>query len=118
MVVATALLAFEAGGERLAIDAAAVQEIIGVPHISRVPNAPPSLEGVASVRGQAVPILSVATLRGRERGLGKRVLILHRQPPVGLLVDNVASIQSAGSATPLNLEALLRPALRSAARTT
>jgi purine-binding chemotaxis protein CheW len=117
MVVATALLAFEAGGESLAIDAAAVQEIISVPRVSRVPNAPPSLEGVASVRGQAVPILSVATLRGRKRGLGKRVLVLHQQPPVGLLVDNVASIRSAGSATPLDLETLLRPALRSATRT-
>jgi purine-binding chemotaxis protein CheW len=118
MVVATALLGFEAGGESLAIDAGAVQEIISVPHVSRVPNAPPSLEGVASVRGQAVPILSVAMLRGRERGIGKRVLILHQQPPVGLLVDNVASIRSADSATPLDLEALLRPALRSAGRRT
>src|ERR1700722_5650646 len=106
MVVATALLGFEAGGESLAIDAAAVQEIIGVPHVSRVPNAPPSLEGVASVRGQAVPILSVAALRGRERALGKRVLILHQRPPVGLLVDNVASIGSAGPTTPLDLGAL------------
>jgi purine-binding chemotaxis protein CheW len=118
MVVPTALLAFEAGGERLAIDAAAVQEIIGVPHISRVPNAPPSLEGVASVRGQAVPILSVATLRGRERGLGKRVLILHQQPAVGLLVDNVASVRAVESTVPLDLETLLRPALRSAGTTT
>src|ERR1700722_276262 len=118
MVVATALLGFEAGGESLAIDAGAVQEIISVPPVSGVPNAPPSLEDVASVRGQAVPILSVAMLRGRERGIGKRVLILHQQPPVGLLVDNVASIRSADSATPLDLEALLRPALRSAGRRT
>jgi purine-binding chemotaxis protein CheW len=118
MAVATALLAFEAGGESLAIDAAAVQEIISLPHVSRVPNAPPSLEGVASVRGLAIPILSVAALRGREPRPGKRVLILHGEPPVGLLVDNVASIRPTGSATPLDLGALLRPALRSAARTT
>jgi purine-binding chemotaxis protein CheW len=117
MTAATALLAFEAGGEPLAIDASAVQEIVSVPRISRVPNAPPSLEGVASVRGLAIPILSVAALRGREPQPGKRVLILHQQPPVGLLVDRVAALRPAGSIVPLDVDALLLPALRPAART-
>jgi purine-binding chemotaxis protein CheW len=118
MAVDAALLAFEAGGEHLAIDAADVQEIIGVPRISRVPNSPPSLEGVASVRGLAVPILSVAALRGRERRHGKRILILRQQPPVGLLVDNVASVRAGGPIAPLDLERLLEPVLRPAVRTT
>ena len=108
-----ALLAFEAGGEPLTIDAAHVREIVGLPRIARVPHAPASLEGVASVRGSAIPILSVSVLRGRERSPGTQVLILDQEPPVGLLVDNVAAITSTGTGTPLDLEALLRPALRS-----
>ena len=108
-----ALLAFEAGGEPLTIDAAHVREIVGRPRITRVPHAPASLEGVASVRGSAVPILSVSVLRGRERSAGTQVLILDQEPPVGLLVDSVAAITSDGTGTPLDLEALLRPALRS-----
>ena len=108
-----ALLAFEAGGEPLTIDAAHVREIVGLPRIARVPHAPASLEGVASVRGSAIPILSVSVLRGRERSPGTQVLILDQEPPVGLLVDNVAAITSTGTGTPLDLEALLRPAFRS-----
>ena len=107
-----ALLAFQAGGESLTIHAAHVREIVGRPNITRVPHAPASLEGVASVRGSAVPILSVSVLRGGERSPGTQVLILDQEPPVGLLVDNVAAITSAGTGTPLDLESLLRPALR------
>lgn len=114
MVSATpaALLAFEAGGEPLTIDAAHVREIVGRPRITRVPHAPASLEGVASVRGSAVPILSVSVLRGRERSAGTQVLILDQEPPVGLLIDSVAAITSVGTGAPLDLEALLRPAIR------
>lgn len=112
----TALLTFEAGGEPLTVDAAAVREIVGRPRITRIPHAPASLEGVASVRGTAVPILSVSILRGRKRSPGTQVLILNQEPPVGLLVDSVAAIKSAGAGTPLDLDALLRPAVKPANR--
>ena len=112
-----ALLAFEAGGESLTVKATAIREIVGRPRIARVPNAPSSLEGVASVRGLAVPILSVSVLRGRERSPVTQVLILDQVPPVGLLVDSVDTIRPAGTSAPLDLEALLRPALRTEAGT-
>src|SRR5690348_15734820 len=112
-----AVLAFAAGGESLTLDAAAVREIVGRPRITRVPHAPASLEGVASVRGLAVPVLSVSVLRGGARSPGTQVLILDQEPPLGLLVDSVAAVTPAGSSTPLDLEALLRPAFRAEKRT-
>lgn len=113
----TAFLAFQAGGESLNIRAAYVREIVVRPRITRVPHAPASLEGVASVRGSAVPILSVSALRGRERSIGTQVLILDQEPPIGLLVDNVVAIVPTSTGIPLDLKALLQPALRSEART-
>ena len=68
------MLAFEAGGERLAIEAAKVREVVDAPRLTRLPQAPPGLIGVANIRGLALPILSTATLRGHAAGTGRRIL--------------------------------------------
>lgn len=109
------MLAFEAGGERLAIEAAKVREVVDAPRLTRLPHAPPGLIGVANIRGSALPILSTATLRGRAAGVGRRVLVLDHDPAFGLLVDSVDSLHPAGGLTEVDPDELLRPALKPAA---
>jgi len=55
---------FEAAGERLALPAAQVMEIVRPPTITRVPHSPPNLLGVANLRGRVLPVVSVAGLLG------------------------------------------------------
>ena len=55
---------FEAAGERLALSAAQVMEIVRPPAITRVPHSPPNLLGVANLRGRVLPVVSVGGLLG------------------------------------------------------
>ena len=55
-------MTFKLGNELFAINVAQVREVIEVPAITRVPNAPEYLRGVVNVRGKAIP---VADLRQR-----------------------------------------------------
>ena len=55
---------FIAGNEVFAVDMAPVLEIIRVPEVVRVPLAPPSLEGLANLRGKVLPIISLRRIFG------------------------------------------------------
>ena len=50
------LLVFRVGTERFGVALAAVSEIIDSPVVRRLPDAAPSLLGVATVRGELVPL--------------------------------------------------------------
>ena len=96
------ILTFEAGGQSLAIATKAVSEVVTTPRITRVPQAPASLKGLANLRGKVVPILSVeALLGGAASGTGSRIIVLMGDDPVGLAVDRVSAmrhIERAGDA--------------------
>jgi len=97
------ILMFEAGGQTLAIATDQVAEVVAAPRITRVPQAPPSLQGVANLRGRVVPILSVEALLGGSVGPStSRVIVLSGDNPVGLAVDRISSLRSAarGEAAP------------------
>ena len=49
------LLVFRVGAERFGVRLAAVGEIIDSPVVRRLPDAAPSLHGLATVRGEQVP---------------------------------------------------------------
>lgn len=91
-VASTQLLAFAAGGERLAMPADEVVEVIPSPATTRVPHAPASLRGLANVRGQVVPVVSLAALLGQNAGSEGRLVMLGGAKPVGLLVDRVSAL--------------------------
>ena len=55
---------FRVGDELFAVEMNPVQEIIRVPDVVRVPLAPPSLCGLANLRGKVLPILSLRYLFG------------------------------------------------------
>ena len=53
------LVTFQAAGEEYAIEIMNVQEIIRITEISRIPKAPPFIEGVVALRNQLLPIVNL-----------------------------------------------------------
>lgn len=85
-------LTFSVGDERLGMAAALVQEVVTLPRLARVPHAPDALMGVANIRGAIVPVLSLASLLGREQAAVQRVIVTQLDGPVGLAVSGVSQI--------------------------
>ena len=86
---------FIAGDEVFAVDMAPVQEIIRVPEVVRVPLAPPTLDGLANLRGKVLPIISLRRVFGfaeREYDDATRALVIDIGQPLGFVVDKVASV--------------------------
>jgi len=88
-------LTVSSNGVRLAIPVGDIAEVIREPAVTRVPLSPPSLVGVSNLRGSVLPILSLATLLGQQHsgGAAKKVVVVDRGSPVGLLVDEVSSLK-------------------------
>jgi purine-binding chemotaxis protein CheW len=86
---------FIAGDQVFAVDMAPVQEIIRVPEVVRVPLAPPTLDGLANLRGRVLPIISLRRIFGfAERGYddSTRAVVIDLGQPLGFVVDRVASV--------------------------
>lgn len=86
---------FIAGDQVFAVDMAPVQEIIRVPEVVRVPLAPPTLDGLANLRGKVLPIISLRRIFGfEERGYddSTRAVVIDLGQPLGFVVDRVASV--------------------------
>ena len=76
-----------------------VQEIIRMPDLVQVPLCPPSLEGIANLRGAVLPVTSLRRLFGTEHALhddSTRVVVMHQGGnPLGFVVDRMASVITA-----------------------
>jgi purine-binding chemotaxis protein CheW len=86
---------FIAGNEVFAVDMAPVQEIIRVPTVVRVPLAPPTLDGLANLRGKVLPIISLRRIFGfaeQAHDDATRALVIDIGQPLGFVVDKVASV--------------------------
>lgn len=86
---------FIAGDEVFAVDMAPVQEIIRVPDVVRVPLAPPTLDGLANLRGKVLPIISLRRIFGfveHTHDDATRALVIDIGQPLGFVVDRVASV--------------------------
>ena len=90
------IVTFEVGQEEFAVDILAVQEIIRVGQITRVPQSPPSVEGAVNFRGQITPVVNLRRRFGIEAiELGKdaRIVIIEiHNRIVGFLVDRVHEV--------------------------
>jgi purine-binding chemotaxis protein CheW len=82
--------------ERLyAVPADQVSEVIRVPPVSRVPQAPPSLLGLANLRGAVLPVASLRRLLGRPGDDDRpemRAIVLDGGAPAALVVDRVEAL--------------------------
>lgn len=90
-------MVFYAGGTAFGADIRDVREIIRLSSITAIPGTAGHMEGITSVRGEIVPLLSLRSLAGVpqcEHDSDTRVLILDRLPPLGLIVDSVGEVKS------------------------
>jgi purine-binding chemotaxis protein CheW len=89
---------FHVGGEVFAFPMADVREIIRVPEVVRIPLAPPTLEGMANLRGRVLPVVNLRRTFNFEQIAyddSTRVVIVELNgSPVGFVVDRVASVIS------------------------
>lgn len=86
---------FTVAGETFGVALEEVKEIIRMPAVVRVPLAPPSLAGLANLRGTVLPVVATRSLFGSapaEPDDATRVVVLDHAQPVGIVVDRVVSV--------------------------
>jgi purine-binding chemotaxis protein CheW len=90
------LVTFEVGEEEFAIDILAVQEINRMMQITRVPQSPPSVEGVINLRGRIIPVVDLRkrfNLATQAHGGDSRIIVVEvRGRVLGFTVDRVNEV--------------------------
>lgn len=90
------LVVFAMAKELYGVSIDSVHEIVKVPDITQVPDAPAYLVGVINLRGKIIPVIDLRrrlNLQGMERTKTSRVLITENEGRlVGLLVDAVSEV--------------------------
>ena len=97
------LVTFRIGVEEFAVDILAVQEIIRLLQITRVPRAPAYVVGVINLRGKVIPVIDLRVRFGMpevERDSHTRIVVMEfEQRIVGFLVDAVSQVLRIPAAT-------------------
>lgn len=97
MVKNIQIIVFRIGKEWYGVPIAAVQEIVRVPEVTSVPDAPYFFEGVINLRGKILPVVDLRKrlqLQSAERTKSSRVLVAENGGRViGLLVDAVSEVR-------------------------
>ena len=97
------LVTFRLAQEDFGIDIRKVQEINRMIDITRIPNAPPYVEGVVNLRGKIIPIVSLRTKLGLgEADLDKatRMMVVEIEGSIlGFIVDSVSEVLRISDAT-------------------
>jgi purine-binding chemotaxis protein CheW len=86
------LLMFRLAGESFGLTLCAVAEIIRLPNLVHMPLVPPSLLGLANLRGMVLPVVSLRALLllpGAEANELTRVIVMRGDAPVGFVVDRI-----------------------------
>jgi purine-binding chemotaxis protein CheW len=90
-VASQSFILFELAGTTYAVKSESVQQVLMVEHITPVPNAIPSVEGVVNARGRVIPVLSLRVRFGFEKiplDMRSRLIVVNSGGRViGLLVD-------------------------------
>jgi purine-binding chemotaxis protein CheW len=88
-------LTFTLGKETYGVDILSVQEIIGLPNVSRLPNSPHYVLGVMNLRGMVAPVLDLRIKLGLESNEeNEPVVMVVKVGPrtVGVVVDGVEDV--------------------------
>jgi len=90
------LVTFLLGEDEFGADIMDVKEIIRVPEITKVPNAPSYVEGACNLRGNVLPIIDGRTrfnLEKKEKDENSRVLVIDVEgKATGVIVDKVSEV--------------------------
>jgi purine-binding chemotaxis protein CheW len=91
-------LTFHIGAEDFAIEVSSVVEIVGIQHITQIPDMPPFMRGVINLRGRVIPVVDVRRRFGLEdRAYDARtciVVVNLAGVTTGLIVDTVSEVLS------------------------
>jgi len=90
-------LTLRSNGEHYALPSDEISEVIRLPALARVPQAPPGLLGLANLRGSVLPVASLRGLLGvseaaSDTAAGQRAIVLDHGAPVALVVDAVEGL--------------------------
>jgi purine-binding chemotaxis protein CheW len=90
------LVTFKLDNEEFAVDILKVQEINKMTDITRIPNAPPFVEGVINLRGKIIPVVDLRKrlgFEGRSFGKSTRIIVVELEGMVlGFTVDSVSEV--------------------------
>jgi chemotaxis signal transduction protein len=87
------VLLFRVAGERFAIELAVVEEAIDIPPVHHVPEMPPAMLGVITVRGTLTSVYSPAVALGLALHDGTSALIFRRgRTRIAVVVDEVDDV--------------------------
>jgi purine-binding chemotaxis protein CheW len=90
------LVGFHVAGEEYCLDILRVQEIIRLQKLTRVPNAPGSMDGVMNLRGKIIPVIALRKHFGLEPVVADkqtRIVVVEIQGTVlGFIVDSVSEV--------------------------
>ncbi|NTU59464.1 MAG: chemotaxis protein CheW [Deltaproteobacteria bacterium] len=96
------LVTFHVGSEEFGVNILEVREINRMMEITRVPHAPPFVEGVINLRGQVIPVVDLRSRFGLppgERDKSTRIVVVELPGKVvGFLVDSVSEVLRVSSA--------------------
>lgn len=96
------LVTFLLGEDEFGADIMDVKEIIRVPDITRVPNAPEYVEGACNLRGNVLPIIDGRTrfnLERKKKDENSRVLVIDVEgKATGMVVDKVSEVMRVNTA--------------------
>jgi len=90
------IVGFQVGRETYGVPITSLHEIVRVPEITAVPDAPDYMEGVINLRGKIVSVIDLRKRLGEKKsGNGKRNRILvveHNGRLSGLIVDSASEV--------------------------
>lgn len=90
------LVSFNLGSEEFGVDIGAVQEIVRMPEITKVPRAPEIVEGVVNLRGKIIPVVDLRRrfgLPAEDVTKSTRIIILTvGGKRLGAIVDGVSEV--------------------------
>jgi purine-binding chemotaxis protein CheW len=90
------IVGFKVGRETYGVPITALREIVRVPEITAVPDAPDYVEGVINLRGKIVSVLDLRKRLGEATvapGKRNRILVVeHRGRLCGLIVDSASDV--------------------------
>ncbi len=90
------IVGFEVGRETYGVPITSLHEIVRVPEITAVPDAPDYMEGVINLRGKIVSVIDLRKRLGEKKVTTTRrnriLVVEHRGRLAGLIVDSATEV--------------------------
>jgi len=90
------VVAFRVGPETFGLPIAAVREIVRIPQITAVPNAPHYIEGVINLRGKIIPVVDLRKRFGagavESSNRNRIVVVALGDRSIGLIVSSASEV--------------------------